>query len=106
MQDIKTWLEQAGEPVAETCFPPGEAPPLPYVVFLDSIERGGADMKNISRRHAVIVERYSTVQEDNLKLEGLLDDAVIPFTKEKTWVNEIECYMTTYDFNLFEREVF
>ena len=95
--DIKSWLETAGEPVAETCFPPGEAPELPYVVFLDSVERGGADMKNLLRRHSLVVELYSDTQDDNEALEAMFEDRALKYTKDRQWLSDEECYMTTYD---------
>ena len=49
MLDIKAWLETAGEPATETCFPPGDAPDPPYVVYLDDSSREGADLRN--RKH-------------------------------------------------------
>lgn len=103
--DIKTWLEQAGEPVAETCFLPGEAPDLPYIVYLDDSERGGGDMKNFSRNHSLSVERYSETSDDNTALEALLDTQAIKYTKEKQWLTDEECFMTVYNFDILEREV-
>ncbi|QNK41824.1 hypothetical protein [Caproicibacter fermentans] len=104
--DIKTWLEQAGEPVAETAFPPGEdVPEMPYIVYLDDSERGGGDMKNLSRNHSLSVERYSETSEDNKMLEALLDTQAIKYTKEKQWLTDEECFMTVYNFDILEREV-
>lgn len=108
MQDIKSWLEAAGEPVADTCFPPKEAPPLPYIVFLDEITREGGDMRNLAYRHSLTVERYSDTDGYNTALEALFDAQALKYTKEKQWLNDMECYMTTYDLqtDLIEREVF
>lgn len=95
--DIKAWLETAGEPVAEICFPPGEAPPLPYVVFLDSTSRGGGDMMNLLRRHTLTVERYSDTSDDNTALEAIFDAGALKYKKDKQWLVDEECYLTTYD---------
>lgn len=103
--DIKSWLESAGEPAADTCFPPGEAPPLPYVVFLDAIKRGGGDMRNLTKNHSLTVERYCNTSNDNLKLEALFDARAIKYEKDKQWLADEGYYMTTYDFDLLEREV-
>ena len=105
MLDIKAWLEGAGEPVSETCFPPGEAPGLPYIVFIDLVSAEGADMRNNLFKHSVTVERYSDTTDDNAVLEDLFNAGVIKFKKEKEWIGEEEFYMTTYDFDLIEREV-
>lgn len=106
MLDIRAWLESAGEPAAETCFPPGEAPNPPYLVFLDSVERRGGDLRNLLRRHSLTVERYSKTADDNVALEALLDAAAIPYAKDKQWLSDMECYLTTYDLqtDLIERE--
>jgi len=98
MLDIKAWLEAAGEPVADTCFLRGEAPPLPYVVFLDSVERDGADLKNLITRHSLTVERYSNTADDNTALEALFDAQAIEYERDKQWLDDEECYLTTYDF--------
>jgi hypothetical protein len=105
MLEVKTWLESAGEPVEETCFPPGDVPQLPYVVFLDTAERGGGDMRNLMKTHSLTVERYSETNDYNESLEALFDSKAIKFKREQQWVNSIECYMTTYEFDLIEREV-
>lgn len=106
MLGIKVWLEGSGEPVADTCFPPGEAPGLPYVVFLDHVQRAGADLRNNLRRHSLTVERYSETEEDNSALESLFDAQAIKFTKDKQWLSDEECYLTIYDLqtDLIERE--
>ncbi|MDD3230953.1 MAG: hypothetical protein PHE09_17315 [Oscillospiraceae bacterium] len=96
--DIKTWLEQAGEPVAETCFPPGdERAKLPYIYFLDEQDRGGADRKNILTTHNLTVERYSDTAEYNTKLEALFDAAGLAFTREQMWLPDPDdMYETIY----------
>ena len=106
MFDIKAWLEQAGEPVEETAFPTGEAPPYPYIIFLDSCSRGGADMKNMQNTHALTVERYSDTSEYNTELEALLDAQAIEYKREQQWLSSEGGYMTTYIFTLYERQVF
>jgi hypothetical protein len=106
MPVIKTLLETAGEPVADTCFPPGEAPPLPYVVFLDTTTRGGGDLRNLMTTHDLTVERYSESGDDNPALEAIFDAQSCKYKKEKQWLSDIECFMTTYsNILLIEREV-
>lgn len=107
MLDIKAWLDSAGEPVTETCFPPGEAVPTPYIVYLDRIERSGADLHNLLRRHSLTVERYCDTSNDNPALEALFDAQAIKYAKEKLWLNDQECYMTIYNLetDLIERGV-
>ena len=101
MLDIKLWLESAGEPVADTAFI--DAVPMPYIVFLDTVKSGGGDLKNVLKRHALTVERYTADGEGEESLMALFDAQAIQYTKEKTWVKEIPYFMTTYDFDLIER---
>lgn len=107
MLDIKSWLETAGEPAADTCFPPDEAPSLPYVIYLDTIQCSGGDMQNMIKTHSLTIERYSETSEDNAALEALFDTEAIKYKKEKQWLHDEECYMTIYDLqnDLIEREV-
>ena len=96
--DIKSWLEQAGEPVAETCFPPGDdVPPLPHIIFLDGADHGGGDMKNLMVKHNLTVERYSETSEYNAKLEALFDVVGLEYTREQTWLPDpYDMYETIY----------
>lgn len=84
--DTKAWLESAGEPVAETCFPPGDVPPLPYAIFLDNADSGGGDMRNLLIKHNLTVERYSETPEYNTALEALFDVKGLEYTREQTWL--------------------
>ncbi len=99
--DIKVWLESAGEPVSETAFI--DATPMPFIIFLDTVERGGGDLKNVLKRHALTVEHYTADGKGDETLEALFDTQAIKYTKEKMWLSDIECFMTTYDFDLIER---
>lgn len=104
--DIKAWLEQAGEPVAETCFPPGDVQPPPYIYFLDSANHGGGDMRNLMVKHNLTVERYSDTPEYNPKLEALFDAAGLEYDREQTWLPDPDdMYETIYTFKtpLIER---
>jgi len=62
-------------------------------------------MVNLSKNHSLTVERYSSTSEGNEKLETLFDARAIKYIKNKTWLKDEECFMTTYDFDLIEREV-
>lgn len=107
MLDIKLWLGAAGESVADTCFPTGEAPLLPYICFLDKITREGGDMRNFMYRHSMTIERYSDTDGYNTALEALLDAQALKYTRDKQWLSDMECYLTTYELqtDLIEREV-
>ena len=101
--DIKEWLEQAGEPVADTNFLPGYCPPLPYICFLDKLQNEGADLKNDLINHGLTVERYSRTTDDNKALEKLFNDENIKYEKERIWVTEESVFETIYNFYLLER---
>lgn len=105
--DIKEWLETAGEPVADTCFTEGEVPSMPYVIFLDTSERGGGDMQNMMKTHSLTIERYSTTDDYNVGLEALFDAQAIEYKRDRQWLKDEECFMTTYELQtkLIEREV-
>lgn len=103
MLDVKGWLEATGEPVEETCFPPGEVPSYPYIVYLDNVKSSGADMQNLLKTHSLTIERYSSTNDDNLALEALLNKQAIEHEKEKQWLRDEECYMTTYNLEFIEK---
>lgn len=106
MEGIKTWLEKVGEPVAETCFPPGDAPPPPYIYFLDEQDHGGGDMRNLLIKHYLTLERYSNTAEYNAALEALFDAKGLDYSREQTWLPDPEdMYETIYTVKtpIFER---
>jgi hypothetical protein len=103
---IKSWLEKAGEPVAETCFPPGDAPPLPYIIFSDNADGGGGDMRNLLIKHNLTVERYSETSEYSAALEALFDEAGLEYTREQIWLPDPDdMFETVYTIKtpIFER---
>lgn len=104
MLDVKAWMETAGEPVADTAFPPGDAPPMPYIAFLDTVHRGGGDMQNSLHTHDLTVERYSDTADYNTALEALFDAQAIKYTRERQWMPDPDgFFMTIYTFSLIER---
>ena len=107
--DIKAWLEQVGEPTAETCFPPGDdVPELPFICFLDAQDHGGADMRNLLTKHNLTVERYSETSEYSAALEALFNAKGIEFSREQTWLPDPDdMFETIYTIKtpIFEREV-
>lgn len=96
INDIKTWLETTGEEVAETAFT--DAVPLPFIVFADRKKRGGADLKNLISTHNVTVERYTEDGVSSGLIEAMLDAEAIEYETETVWIDDEQCYMTTYDF--------
>ena len=97
--NIKTWLETTGESVAEDVFQ--DAVELPHIVFNDEIDRFGADSKLLCSSHNVTVERYSDGTGDEA-VEALLEEEVFEYTKNRVWLDDEQCFMTTYEFNYTE----
>lgn len=99
---IQEWLEQLGEPVAETAFPPrdksGKPTKLPasYLIFLDEIEADGCDESNLFSAHDITIERYSP-DGDNRKLESFLWKSGLHFKRgSKQWLSSEQLFMTVY----------
>ena len=101
---IKEWLEQAGEPVEDAVYT--DPPTMPYILFFDSIQRGGGDLKNLYYRHSLTIERYSQTSDTNEKLEALLDKGAFKYHKYPTvWMSDEQVFTTIYDnIEFFERE--
>ena len=103
MLDIKAWLEGTGEPVARTCFLPDDAPPLPYICYLDNTSAGGEDLANNAFKRSITVERYSDSSEYGELLEKLLNDANVKFHREQIWIAKEAMFETIYNFDIYER---
>lgn len=103
MLDIKTWLEGAGMKVAEERFL--KPPALPYIVFNEGTNVGGADIKNCIAKITISVELYSDkINKDaEGKIEVLLNEKFIEYTKNRTWIETEMFFQTVYDFNLIEK---
>jgi len=104
MLDIETWLETTGLKVAEETFI-NAPPPLPYINFKNKPDIGGADSKNCISNSAVTVELYSLridkISED--KIEILLNEKAIQYSKEHIWIDTEQMMETIYDFGITEK---
>lgn len=99
---IKEWLEQLGEPVAETAFLPrdenGKPTKLPssFIIFLDEIDVDGCDESNLLSAHDLTIERYHS-HGDNRKLECFLYKSGLHFKRgPKQWLSTEQTFMTPY----------
>lgn len=103
MLDVKSWLETTGMKVAEGRFL--KPPALPYVIFLDDVDVGGADNKNCIARRSISVEMYSGKinHEAEQKIELLLNEKSIEYKRNRTWIDTEKIFQTVYDFNLIEK---
>ena len=100
---IQEWLEQLGEPVAETAFPPRDEKgrptilPSSYIIFLDEIDVDGCDEFNLYSAHNLTIERYSP-KGDNRKLENFLWKSGLHFKRTpKQWLPSEQLFLTVYD---------
>ena len=96
--DIKNWIEVGtGIQTAETAF--RKEVKTPFIVFTDKSEVSGHDTKNCIATHDLIVEYYNRTvnEEDEKKIEGLLNMAGMEYTEERVWIDEEKVFMTTYE---------
>ncbi|QXE19999.1 hypothetical protein [Clostridium sp. 001] len=103
MLDIKNWFQTTELKVANELFL--KPPPLPYIVFTESGDVGGADEKNCIANRAISIELYSEridyVSES--KIEALLNEKAISYKKDRTWIDSEKFFQTVYDFDLLEK---
>lgn len=103
MLDVKAWLETTGMKVAEVSFT--KPPPLSYIVFLENRNVRGADNKNLIADRELSIELYSAKidREAEQKIEDLLNEKSIEYSKDRTWIDSENFFQTVYDFNLLEK---
>ncbi len=104
MLDVKAFLELTGLPVREQRFL-GVMPPE-AIVFTDTVEIGGADLKNNLVTHNIGIEFYSETIDlvNEAKIELLLDNLPISFTRNRDWIESEKFFATRYEFTLMERK--
>jgi len=103
MLDIKSWLEATGLKVSEERFL--KPPPLPYIIFTDNQEVGGADNKNCISDRSINIELYS-IKIDHVSeklIEDLLNKKAINYKRDRMWIDTEKMFEATYDFNLIEK---
>ena len=103
MLDIKTWLETTGLKVAKESF--YTAPPLPYILFMESFNVRGADSINKLAERSVRVELYGDTIDETAEglIETLLNNKPVEFTKENIWIASEKMYETIYEFDFTEK---
>lgn len=101
-RSIQEWLEQFGDPVAETAFPPRDEDgnpiqlPSSYLIFFDEIEADGCDESNLFSAHDITIERYHP-RGDNRKFECFLYKSGLHFKRgPKQWLSAEQTFMTPY----------
>lgn len=103
LMDIKTWLEVAGMKAAEERFL--KPPALPYLIFTEELNSGGADDKNCIADRRISIELYSDKinRDAETKIENLLNERAIEFKRDRQWIDSEKFFQTVYDFNLVEK---
>lgn len=104
MLDIKALLDQTGLPVREQRFL--GIMPLPSVVFTDDVEIGGADLRNNLITHDIGIEFYAETVDlaSEAKIEQLLDNLPIHYTRRRDWIESEKFFSTVYEFLITERK--
>lgn len=102
IHELQALVEQLGLPVAITSF--FTEPELPVVVILPiGTESSGSDFKAELRRDSYQIELY-TVQKDialEEKLENILDENGIHYSKNETYINEEAMYQCAYQVEFY-----
>lgn len=102
LNELATLLQSIPEfsgKVAYNEFPDGEAPEMPYIVYL---EAGGnnfyADNTLVFRQTTVEIELYTALKDPPLEkaLEYALSAAELIWTKDEDYLDSERCYMITY----------
>lgn len=103
MLDIETWLETTGLKVSEERFV--KPPQLPYVIFTENSDIGGADDKNCIVDRSISIELYSLKVDrvSEAKIENLLNLKAIQYSKDRIWIDTETLFETVFDFNLIEK---
>lgn len=84
-------------------FPEGEAPALPYICYIYPDEAGlGADNINYQPITSVQVELYSRLKDpaSEAKIEAALTNNSIYYTKDSTYLDDQQAWMTVYYFEV------
>ena len=104
MLAIRALLEQTGLPVREQRFL--GVMPLPAIVYTDTIEIGGADLKNNLVTHNIGIEFYSETIDlvNEAKIEQLLDNMSISYIRNRDWIESEKFFSSRYEFSITERK--
>ena len=88
-----------GGKVAYRAFPPGKAPPLPFITYLErSQELFAADNAVYCVSSSVDIELYTEARDETTEglLEAALRDASLIWTKTIDYLDSERCYMIVY----------
>lgn len=77
-----------------------------FAVFLDAVNRRGADDINLITEHDVTIElyAYSPDSESEKRIEKAFDKFGIPYTKDpRVWIQTEQLFQTIYVFDYVEK---
>lgn len=97
-------LKPIGIPYKESHFL--KAPTTTYAVYMDAIERRGADNIILLTQHDVTIElyEYSKDPESEALIESQLDALGIEYVKQaRYWIQEEKIYQVVYEFSYTEK---
>ncbi|MFA0816024.1 MAG: hypothetical protein ACC608_09585 [Anaerofustis sp.] len=104
MLDVKEWLKTTGLAVEETSFE--KKTQLPYIIFTEKRDIGGADIKNNVAVRSITVEFYSERKNPIAEkaIEDLFDAKAISYVKDRIWLGGSDNFFETiYDFSITEK---
>lgn len=102
LNELATLLQSIPEfsgKVAYNEFPDGEAPEMPYIVYLETGENIFiADNTVIYRQIRVDIELYTALKDPQIEktVENALSSAELIWTKDEDHLDSERCYMITY----------
>lgn len=97
-------LKATGIPYKESRFL--KPPKTTYAVYMDAVNRRGADNINLITQHDVTIEvyEYEKDPESEALLEAQFDALGIEFEKQsRYWIQEEQLYQVVYEFSYTEK---
>lgn len=91
-------LETTGIPVTYRAFPEGEAPPLPFICYMETGSNNfGADGIVYKKIKGIQIELY-TVRKD-VESEDKVEQAISSFywSKDENYIDSERCYQIVYE---------
>lgn len=82
-------------------------PQTTYAVYMDSINKRGADNLNCITEHDTTIElyEYAPDPEAEKRIEDAFDALARPYSKDdRYWINEEQIYQVIYSFNYTEKQ--
>lgn len=99
LSELKEILERTELPVCYNAFPVGDAPALPFIVYIETGSNNfGADNKVFYKSKQIAVELYTATKSASTEelVESVLDGADIFYLKQETYLDDEKCYEVIY----------